>query len=84
MTGRLGVSVAWTVGDGVGEQDVIYVVHPDPVARGRENYIAHADLGAFGLPGQLEQLWLKPLEDGDCRPGRQEKASFKPSTVSGT
>ncbi|WUD78375.1 DUF4265 domain-containing protein [Streptomyces sp. NBC_00510] len=40
-----------------------FIVHDEPVGRAQSNYIAHADLAPFGLDGQLEQLWLKPLED---------------------
>lgn len=41
-----------------------FIVHDDPVGRAASNYIAHADLAPFGLDGQMEQLWLKPLNDG--------------------
>ncbi|MEU3558547.1 DUF4265 domain-containing protein [Kitasatospora sp. NPDC006786] len=41
-----------------------FIVHDDPVGRAQSNYIAHADLAPFGLDGQKEQLWLKPLNDG--------------------
>ncbi|MCF3179696.1 DUF4265 domain-containing protein [Streptomyces polychromogenes] len=41
-----------------------FIVHDEPVGRARNNYIAHADLAPFGLDGQMEQLWLKPLNDG--------------------
>ncbi|MGW1910416.1 DUF4265 domain-containing protein [Streptomyces sp. NPDC002076] len=42
-----------------------FIVHDDPVGRSTSNYIAQADLGPFGLDGQVEQLWLKPAnEDG--------------------
>ncbi|WP_028805763.1 DUF4265 domain-containing protein [Streptomyces sp. 142MFCol3.1] len=41
-----------------------YIVHEDPVGRAESNYIAQADLGPFGLDGQIEQLWLQPEEDG--------------------
>ncbi|MCC9309313.1 DUF4265 domain-containing protein [Kitasatospora sp. RB6PN24] len=41
-----------------------FIVHDEPVGRAERNYIAHADLAPFGLDGQLEQLWLRPL-DGD-------------------
>ncbi|MEU2834946.1 DUF4265 domain-containing protein [Streptomyces lavendulae] len=42
----------------------VFIVHDDPVGRGQRNYIAHADLAPFGLDGQMEQLWLEPLNDG--------------------
>ncbi|MFJ6722917.1 DUF4265 domain-containing protein [Streptomyces sp. NPDC091259] len=42
----------------------IFIVHDDPVGRAGSNYIAQADLAPFGLDGQMEQLWLKPLDDG--------------------
>ncbi|MCX5192295.1 DUF4265 domain-containing protein [Streptomyces sp. NBC_00249] len=41
-----------------------FIVHDDPVGRAQRNYIAQADLAPFGLDGQVEQLWLKPLNDG--------------------
>lgn len=41
-----------------------FIVHDDPVGRAARNYIAHADLAPFELDGQMEQLWLKPLNDG--------------------
>ncbi|PIB00002.1 MULTISPECIES: DUF4265 domain-containing protein [Streptomyces] len=41
-----------------------FIVHDDPVGRAQSNYIAHANLAPFGLNGQMEQLWLKPLNDG--------------------
>ena len=41
-----------------------FIVHDDPVGRAARNYIAHADLAPFGFDGQMEQLWLKPLDDG--------------------
>ncbi|MFJ6392337.1 DUF4265 domain-containing protein [Streptomyces sp. NPDC091972] len=41
-----------------------FIVHDDPVGRTQSNYIARADLARFGLDGQMEQLWLKPLNDG--------------------
>ncbi|MFJ4866905.1 DUF4265 domain-containing protein [Streptomyces sp. NPDC088748] len=41
-----------------------YIVHDEPVGRAQSNYIAQADLAPFGLDGQVEQLWLKPLDDG--------------------
>ncbi|MDX3853286.1 DUF4265 domain-containing protein [Streptomyces sp. AK02-01A] len=42
----------------------VFIVHDEPVGRAQRNYIAHADLAPFGLDGQMEQLWLKPLNDG--------------------
>jgi hypothetical protein len=41
-----------------------FIVHDNPVGRTDRNYIARADLGPFGLDGQMEQLWLRPLDDG--------------------
>ncbi|MFC9330850.1 DUF4265 domain-containing protein [Kitasatospora sp. NPDC057015] len=41
-----------------------FIVHDDPVGRAESNYLAHVDLAPFGLDGQKEQLWLKPLNDG--------------------
>ncbi|MFD0378918.1 DUF4265 domain-containing protein [Streptomyces sp. NPDC127112] len=41
-----------------------FVVHEQPVARASTNYIARADLAPFGLDGQVEQLWLKAVNDG--------------------
>jgi hypothetical protein len=45
-------------------RDVVWVVHDDPVIRERENYIANVDLSAYGLDGQFEQLWLRPIGSG--------------------
>ncbi|MES5823295.1 DUF4265 domain-containing protein [Streptomyces sp. RG80] len=42
------------------EAQMQYIVHADPVGRGESNYIAQAHLAPFGLPGQIEQLWLRP------------------------
>lgn len=41
-----------------------FIVHDDPVGRAQSNYIARAGLAPFGQDGQMEQLWLKPLNDG--------------------
>ncbi|MGW3522274.1 DUF4265 domain-containing protein [Streptomyces olivaceus] len=41
-----------------------FIVHESPVHRGDSDYIARADLSPFGLEGEVEQLWLKRLEDG--------------------
>ncbi|WP_338491845.1 DUF4265 domain-containing protein [Streptomyces sp. SJL17-4] len=41
-----------------------HIVRDEPVGRAQNNYIAQADLAPFGLDGQVEQLWLKPLNDG--------------------
>lgn len=41
-----------------------FIVHDEPVGRAETNYIAQADLAPFGLDDQVEQLWLKPLDDG--------------------
>ncbi|MEV0905092.1 DUF4265 domain-containing protein [Streptomyces hokutonensis] len=41
-----------------------FIVHDSPVRRGDSNYIARVDLSAFGLPGEVEQLWLQRREDG--------------------
>ncbi|WP_042365848.1 DUF4265 domain-containing protein [Streptacidiphilus neutrinimicus] len=41
-----------------------FIVHEDPVGRTATNYIARADLAPFGLDGQVEQLWLKAVNDG--------------------
>ncbi|WP_030971735.1 DUF4265 domain-containing protein [Streptomyces sp. NRRL S-1824] len=41
-----------------------FIVHDEPVGRAQSNCIAQADLAPFGLDGQVEQLWLKPLDDG--------------------
>ncbi|MFE9558313.1 DUF4265 domain-containing protein [Streptomyces sp. NPDC006692] len=42
----------------------MFIVHGEPVGRAQSNYIAQADLAPFGLDGQVEQLWLKPLNNG--------------------
>ncbi|MGS2590056.1 DUF4265 domain-containing protein [Streptomyces hebeiensis] len=41
-----------------------FIVHDNPVHRGKSNYIARVDLTPFGLDGEVEQLWLQQLEDG--------------------
>lgn len=41
-----------------------FIVHESPVRRGDSNYIARVDLAPFGLEGEVEQLWLRKLEDG--------------------
>lgn len=41
-----------------------FIVHEQPVGRASTNYIARADLAPFGLDGQVEQLWLKAVNDG--------------------
>ncbi|MER6571416.1 DUF4265 domain-containing protein [Streptomyces sp. NPDC001093] len=41
-----------------------FVVHEQPVGRASTNYIARADLAPFGLDGQVEQLWLRAVNDG--------------------
>lgn len=38
-----------------------FIVHEYPVGRTATNYIARADLAPFELDGQVEQLWLKPV-----------------------
>ncbi|MEU9073881.1 DUF4265 domain-containing protein [Kitasatospora sp. NPDC048538] len=62
-----------------------FIVHDDPVGRAQSNYIAHADLAPFGLDGQKEQLWLKPLDDGTfsiaCIPFRTYGLAFGDQVV---
>ncbi|MFK0238968.1 DUF4265 domain-containing protein [Streptomyces vinaceus] len=41
-----------------------FVVHEQPVGRAATNYIARADLAPLDLDGQVEQLWLKAVDDG--------------------
>ncbi|MEW2623330.1 DUF4265 domain-containing protein [Streptomyces sp. NPDC048106] len=41
-----------------------FVVHEQPVGRASTNYIARVDLAPFDLDGQVEQLWLKAVNDG--------------------
>ncbi|WP_326566213.1 DUF4265 domain-containing protein [Amycolatopsis rhabdoformis] len=41
-----------------------FIVHESPVGRGDSDCIARADLAPFGFEGEVEQLWLKRLEDG--------------------
>ncbi|MFF3981163.1 DUF4265 domain-containing protein [Streptomyces sp. NPDC001828] len=41
-----------------------FVVHEQPVGRASKNYIARVDLAPFDLDGQVEQLWLKAVNDG--------------------
>lgn len=45
------------------ENDV-YVVHSRPAIIERRNYIANVDLAPYGLSGQFEQLWLRPVDGG--------------------
>jgi hypothetical protein len=45
-------------------RDVVWVVHNNPIIRERENYIANVDLSVYGLDGQYEQLWLRPIGSG--------------------
>jgi hypothetical protein len=40
-----------------------FVVHEQPVGRASTNYIARTDLAPFDLDGQVEQLWLKAVND---------------------
>ncbi|MFD4941402.1 DUF4265 domain-containing protein [Streptomyces sp. NPDC058239] len=42
---------------------VSFIVHDEPVIRPDQAYIAVADLAPFGFPGQMEQIWLRPLGD---------------------
>jgi len=42
----------------------IYVIHYHPAIVERQNYIANVDLSPYGLAGQFEQLWLRPVGDG--------------------
>lgn len=44
-----------------------FIVHESPALRGDSNYIARADLAPFGLEGEVEQLWLRKLEDGSFK-----------------
>ncbi|MFJ8622139.1 hypothetical protein ACIRD3_04770 [Kitasatospora sp. NPDC093550] len=50
------------------------VVHEDPVGRAEVDHLARAGLAPFGLPGQVEQLRLRALNDGThavaCTPFR--------------
>ncbi|MGW1008070.1 DUF4265 domain-containing protein [Streptomyces sp. NPDC002520] len=46
------------------EEQVKYILHEDPVGMGAHNFIANANLARYGFPGLMEQVWLKPLEDG--------------------
>ncbi|MFG3283351.1 DUF4265 domain-containing protein [Streptomyces sp. NPDC048111] len=41
-----------------------FIVHDDPAGRAQSNCIARVDLAPYGLDGQMEQLWLKPFNDG--------------------
>ena len=41
----------------------IYVVHDEPIGRSADNYIARIDLAAYGLKGQVEQVWLRKGDD---------------------
>jgi Domain of unknown function (DUF4265) len=50
----------------------VFVVHENPTGWDPPHYVARIDLGYAGLPGQIEQVWLKDLNDGlfrlDCIP----------------
>lgn len=48
-------------------EDVVYVVHDNPVWRHRSNYIGMIDLAPFDLPRQCEQVWLKSLEGDEYK-----------------
>lgn len=41
-----------------------FIVHESPARRGDSNYVARVDLAPFGLEGEMEQLWLRNLGDG--------------------
>lgn len=47
--------------------DATYIVHENPVRRLASNHIALADLEPYGFPGQFEQLWFEPGDDGEFR-----------------
>lgn len=42
----------------------VFVVHQNPVGWNPPHYMAQVDLAYAGLPGQVEQVWLKELGDG--------------------
>lgn len=39
-----------------------FIVHDEPASRPVPAHIAMVDLEPFGFPGQMEQMWLRPLE----------------------
>lgn len=43
------------------QTDKEFVVHADPVWRGRSNFIINAELGEEDLPHRFEQLWTRQL-----------------------
>lgn len=45
------------------QQDKEFIVHADPVWRGRSNFIINAELGEEDLPYRFEQLWVRQLEE---------------------
>jgi hypothetical protein len=47
--------------------EIEYIIHDSPIGRSRLNHIAMVDLGRFGFPGQLEQVWLEPINGLICR-----------------
>ncbi|MFK0116154.1 DUF4265 domain-containing protein [Streptomyces sp. NPDC090994] len=53
---------------------VSFIVHDEPADRPDRGYIAVVDLAPFGFPRQMEQIWLRPLGDGQyeicCLPFR--------------
>lgn len=44
-----------------------FIVHDSPIGRSSLNHIAMVDLERFGFPGQLEQVWLEPIDGLRCR-----------------
>ncbi|MCK2238496.1 MULTISPECIES: DUF4265 domain-containing protein [unclassified Crossiella] len=54
--------------------DIAYIVHDDPANRPEQGYAAMVDLAPFGFAGMMEQLWLRPVGDGEyevcCLPFR--------------
>jgi hypothetical protein len=45
--------------------EIVYVRHEDPAWRPEQAYVAMVDLAPFGLAGQQEQVWLRPLPGGE-------------------
>ncbi|MCF6526089.1 DUF4265 domain-containing protein [Streptomyces sp. JJ36] len=53
---------------------VSFIVHNEPAVRPDQAYIAVVDLAPFGFSRQMEQIWLRPLNDREyevcCLPFR--------------
>lgn len=43
--------------------ETVYINHVEPYGKVAPYYMAMVDLSYAGLPGQVEQVWLNPLDD---------------------